>query len=76
MAIITYCIGHQNGGHPCSSKMEVKREGQAYTIEDRDGDVVYRPKVKNIVHVSSLLGMVEMEGEVERVGRGMELCLF
>ena len=51
--------------------MEVKREGQAYTIEDRDGDVVYRPKVKNIVHVSSLLGMVGMEG-----GRGGALSIL
>lgn len=44
------------GGSPCSVKIVVKKEGQAYTIEDHCGDVTYRPKVKDIVHVPSLLG--------------------
>ncbi|KAL5460417.1 hypothetical protein EMCRGX_G033863 [Ephydatia muelleri] len=39
-------------------KIVVKKEGQAYTIEDHCGDVTYRPKVKDIVHVPSLLEMM------------------
>eukprot|EP00731_Ephydatia_muelleri_P030857 Em0022g371a len=39
-------------------KIVVKKEGQAYTIEDLSGDVTYRPKVKDIVHVPSLLEMM------------------
>ena len=50
------------GGSPCSAKIVVKKEGQAYTIKDRCGDVTYRPKVKDVVHVPSLLGR---RGEVE-----------
>ena len=49
------------GGSPCSVKIVVKKEGQVYTIEDLCGDVTYRPKVKDVVHVPSLLGRI---GEV------------
>ena len=42
----------------------VRKEGQSYTIEDCCADVTYKPKVKNIVHIPSLLGMVERGGGV------------
>ena len=55
------------GGSLCSKMIAVKKEGQAYTIEDLCGDVTYKPRVKNIEHVASLLGR---SGEGRRKRRG------
>ena len=52
---------------PCSARLEVKKTGQYFTVEDRErrregeklvlvNDIGFRPRVKNIQNVKSMLG--------------------